>query len=82
LKQAYTKEMLDALRASGTHWDAVALTAGMRQADASPNSMREAASTATGAAAATAAAAEPVVATDQMASPMSSTLGGSRGRAG
>jgi hypothetical protein len=72
--------MLDALRASGTHCEAMALTAGMRQADARPNSRRDAASTATGARAATAAAAELAVASDQSARPTRMTLGAEGGR--
>ncbi len=69
------KEMLEALRASGTHRDAVALTAGMRQAELRPNSRRAAAISAMGAARAAAPAIEQAaVANDHTARPTSSTL--------
>jgi hypothetical protein len=69
------KEMLEALRANGTHRDAVALTAGMRQAELMPNSRREAATSAMGAATAAVPATEQAaVASDHRARPKRSTL--------
>lgn len=82
LKLAYTKEIMAARSAAGTHLTAVAVTQGMTQADASPITRREHSMTARAQAAALLlllptprpAAAVRAVADDQRAKPHSKTL--------